>query len=137
MQLLITFQNEILFKGTNLKLSKYTLISKYSSILAVLHKVNITHDSKVKSTFQEPLLDILSDFYSLFILTYLCLLKQEPSPANGHKYVCYEQNPDYKAGQKKKGDSIFYAPSIFLDTGCGKVAKYNLLCLYDAVMTSR
>lgn len=66
MQLLITFQNEILFKGTNLKLSKYTLISKYSSILAILDQVNITHDSKVKSTFQEPLLDILTSTPYLF-----------------------------------------------------------------------
>lgn len=85
--------------------------------------MNIIHDRKVKSTFQEPLLDLLCSFYTLFILIYLGLLKQEPSPANGHKYICYEQNPYYKPGQEKKDNSVFYAPSTFLDIRCGKVAK--------------
>lgn len=55
-------------KEKNLKLSKYTLISKYSSVLAMTFKVNITCDGKTKNTFQEPLLEYwLSNFSSLFV----------------------------------------------------------------------
>ena len=60
---------------------------------------------------------------------YFSLLKQEPSPANCPKYVCYEKNPDYKAGQKKDA-SVFYAPSIFLSTVCGKVICYIYVMLW-------
>lgn len=60
MKLLIPFLNKILFEGKNLKLNEQiTLITKYSSMVAEAHKVSVTNEGKVKSTFQDPLLYML------------------------------------------------------------------------------
>ena len=137
MKLLITFQNEIIFEGKKVKpeqIHPNFQIPIYSS-----HGLQSEHhpwwqSQKYSSRTPARYTNYLTSTPYLFKCVLVYWSRNHHLPT--HKYLCYEQNPDYKAGQKKRWLYIV-CTKYFLGYSSWQSGRCKLLCLHDAVMTSK